>query len=91
MGEPRGRWAQLAQEAIEQAHKAMPAGVSLAERTKRIDAAYPFGQRQHFPYKAWLGVRKSYLARHGKRPKDDTPLEAFISGTGDMFSEDGHG
>lgn len=31
------------------------------EIRKRIDSAYPFGQRKNFPYKAWLNARKAVL------------------------------
>jgi hypothetical protein len=41
------------------------AGMSKAETAKAIDAAYPFGVRAHYPYKAWLKVRKSFFAQHG--------------------------
>lgn len=30
-----------------------------------IDAAYPFNQRSHWPYKAWLKARKTYLRDYG--------------------------
>lgn len=50
-----------------------------AEILKAIDAAYPFGLRQYFPYKAWLRARKEFIARNGGakiKIKD-----------GDLFSE----
>jgi hypothetical protein len=50
-----------------------------AEILKDIDAAYPFGLRQYFPYKAWLRARKEFIARNGgakAKVKD-----------GDLFSE----
>ena len=42
------------------------AGKSPEETAKAIDAAYPFGAREHHhPYKAWLKVRASFFAQHG--------------------------
>ncbi len=35
--------------------------LSLAEITKRIDAAYPFGVRENWPYKCWLKCRRHHL------------------------------
>lgn len=32
---------------------------------KAIDAAYPFGDRSHHPYKVWLRERKEFFSRHG--------------------------
>ena len=44
---------------------------------RAIGAAYPFGERTHYPYKAWLSARKAFFARHGlplatrRRPAPD--------------------
>ena len=40
-------------------------GSTPAQTAKEIDAAYPFGQRKHHPYKVWLRERKSFFAKHG--------------------------
>lgn len=34
------------------------AGTPPAEILRQIDAAYPFGERAHFPYQQWLKVRR---------------------------------
>jgi hypothetical protein len=62
-------WRDEARRAIADADKAVPAGASLPERMKVIDAAYPFGQRAFHPYKIWLEERRAYLLRHGGVPK----------------------
>ncbi|AWB35525.1 hypothetical protein DBV39_19230 [Orrella marina] len=31
----------------------------------KIDSSYPFGQRKHWPYKAWLLARKEFFAEIG--------------------------
>jgi hypothetical protein len=41
----------------------VPPEATFAERKKIIDAAYPFGERAMWPYKAWLKARKKYLAQ----------------------------
>lgn len=60
-----GYWAQEAAKAILTVHQEIPSGASLAERTKTIDAAYPFGERKYFAYKQWLKVRRAYLVLFG--------------------------
>lgn len=35
------------------------------EVLRRIDAAYPFGERRYYPYKAWLDERKKARIRLG--------------------------
>ena len=32
-------------------------GLEGKDLVKHVDAAYPFGPREHFPYKAWLAER----------------------------------
>lgn len=41
------------------------------ERIKAVDAAYPFGERAYWPYKAWLKARRELLVGAGliQRPK----------------------
>lgn len=40
-------------------------GEGVEETAKAIDAAYPFGPRAHWPYKAWLAERRVFFAAHG--------------------------
>ena len=40
-------------------------GEGVEETAKAIDAAYPFGPRSHWPYKAWLAERRAFFAAHG--------------------------
>lgn len=40
-------------------------GLSPEETAMAIDAAYPFGERSHHPYKVWLNERKLFFAKHG--------------------------
>lgn len=60
-------WAERARVAIYDAHKTLAEHAPLAERTRMIDAAYPFGARANFPYKVWLRERKRYLKPYGHR------------------------
>lgn len=50
---------------------------------KALYAAYPFGERKHYPYKAWLKVINEQIG--GMRPKKPDPnqlnLFADIAGT----------
>lgn len=58
-------WSDIARATIQRVHAALPATATLQERKRAIDAAYPFGERAMWPYKAWLKARRSYLARFG--------------------------
>jgi hypothetical protein len=71
------RWSERAREAIRRAHETVPEDATLQERMKIVDAAYPFGQRELWPYKAWLKARKSYLQSYGYKPKPKTPTPLF--------------
>jgi hypothetical protein len=50
-------------------------GKSPAETAKAIDAAYPFGERAHHPYKVWLRERKLFFAQHGLPRNGDKKTE----------------
>jgi hypothetical protein len=54
-------WRMQARQVIEQAIAAS-AGRTTDEIIDEIDAAYPFGSRDHWPYKAWLAERRRALA-----------------------------
>lgn len=41
------------------------AGKRPDEIVEAIDAAYPFGERARWPYRAWLNARKEFFARYG--------------------------
>lgn len=58
-------WRDIAEHVIHQVDQALPTDAPLADRVKAIDAAYPFGVRDHHPYKIWLDCRRKYLGRHG--------------------------
>ena len=58
-------WGEAARERIQSVHETLPADISLSDRAKAIDAAYPFSDRVCWPYKAWLAERRKYLARYG--------------------------
>lgn len=50
------------------------------ETAKAIDAAYPFGERAHHPYKMWLKVRQEFFAKHGlPRRGDHRTQEAHLN------------
>lgn len=61
------------------ADKTVPPDASLKDRMKIIDAAYPFDERAHHPYKMWLKARKAYELRHGGKARSAhsafSPLE----------------
>lgn len=78
-------WAADAKDTIDRVHASLPADISLADRTKAIDAAYPFGSRECFPYKAWLKERRSYLVKYGYQVRNappESPLERMMRRAG---------
>lgn len=61
-------WYRASQNAIKIAHENIPADATFPERKKAIHAAYPFGERRYWPYKAWLKAQREYLARYDDKP-----------------------
>lgn len=83
-----GYWAKQAYYAIMEVHRALPENTDLSARIKAVDAAYPFGQREMFPYKQWLKVRADYLMNFGYvkrskprvgKPREDEGLPLLIA------------
>lgn len=71
-----GRWTAAAKRAIAEAHAQLPDNVSFTARKKAIRAAYPFGEREYWPYKAWCKAVRAYLRPYDPRtPMQKTPRE----------------
>ncbi len=51
-------------------------GATKEETAKAIDAAYPFGERAYWPYKAWLSVRKAVFSKLGMPQKGRKTVNA---------------
>jgi len=73
-----GTWSERAWDVINKVDTSLPDDVSVTDRIKAIDDAYPFGLRKHHPYKMWLKARRKYLDRY-RGPKHHTPLEEAIN------------
>lgn len=58
-------WSVIARQTIERVALTIPDDATMKERKAAIDAAYPFGARSHWPYKAWLKARRTYLSKFG--------------------------
>ncbi len=76
-----GYWRDRAEATIRQVFAGLPAGVSLEERTKALDAAYPFGERRFTPYKVWLKARRKALIPFGHKPRN-----GLVRGDADLFA-----
>lgn len=73
--------AHQAASAINAVHVTLPPDISLADRIKAIDAAYPFGARAFSPYKVWLKERRAYLCKYGYQARNappESPLERMM-------------
>lgn len=61
-------WAEIARARIEAVAATIPDTATLKARKALIDAAYPFGERAYWPYRAWCKARRKYLERYGLPP-----------------------
>ena len=61
-------WSNVARATIQRVAATIPDDAPLKERKRLIDAAYPFGPREYWPYKAWCKARRKYLERYGLKP-----------------------
>ena len=66
-------WGDIARQRIEAVAGTLPDDMPLKDRTAAIDAAYPFGAREHWPYRAWCKARRAYLGRFGLKPRGPKP------------------
>lgn len=57
--------------AIAAVHARLPDDVSFKDRKAAIKAAYPFGERSYWPYKAWCKAQREYLKKYD--PKTPPP------------------
>lgn len=61
----------------------LPQDATLAERSRALRKAYPFGPRRCWPYKAWLKERRRYLVQHIRSIEAVyklLPIERYIKG-----------
>lgn len=64
-------WSDKARETIARVHGSLPEGAPFKERKAAVKAAYPFGERSYWPYKAWCKAQREYLKRYD--PKTPPP------------------
>lgn len=62
-------WSVISRRTIERVAATLPDDMPLKDRKAAIDAAYPFGVRAHWPYRAWCKARRTYLVKFGYRPR----------------------
>lgn len=82
-------WYDTARKYIAELDADLPADMPFKERRKAVRAAYPWGQRRMWPYKAWCRAQREYLARFLPPDARDgqidslpkTPLEQMIEKT----------
>lgn len=59
---------------------------TLAQLKREISQNYPFGTREHYPYKIWLNeVGLQFGQKFRKRPTPQEKLEVVIPGQGKLF------
>src|SRR3546814_13901063 len=57
-------WSRIARETIGKVHSTLPDDITFKDRAAAIFAAYPFGPREMWPYKAWCTAQRGYLKRY---------------------------
>lgn len=75
-------WFKRAQAVLQRLDNKLPDTLTKADRIKAVREAYPFGERDGYPYKAWLKAQRQYLGvfnEAGLRcwPKRPTGLEGL--------------
>jgi hypothetical protein len=61
---------EVCRQVIARVHASLPEDISFKDRKAAIKAAYPFGERDYWPYKAWCKAQREYLRRYDpKAPK----------------------
>jgi hypothetical protein len=78
-------WAERAREAIAQAHGQIPEDCPFKERKAAIKAAYPFGERAYWPYKAWCNAQRAYLSRYDPKAPKPALFRDVMAARGDII------
>jgi hypothetical protein len=86
-GEPASRWRRRARAVIVGVLEANPTA-DAATLIALVDAAYPFGPREHHPYKAWLAERRLLIVDLEDVPRSAEESNA-IEVANDMMEEAG--
>jgi hypothetical protein len=66
-------WSRIARQEVARVALTIPDDTPLKARKALIDAAYPWGPRDYWPWKAWCKARRAYLERHGLKPLHPPP------------------
>ncbi len=67
-------WSIISRTTIARVALTIPAAATFKERKAAIEAAYPFGPRSHWPYKAWCKARRAYLRQYDPKAPPPAPL-----------------
>lgn len=77
-----GSWRDSALEVMFETHaEQMKLGATPQQIADAIDNAYPFGDRKHWPYKAWLSARKYFFSIKGLPNKRNKPKNDLFTNT----------
>jgi hypothetical protein len=68
---------EIAREVIGQVHRSLPENATIKERKAALKAAYPFGTREYWPYKAWCKAQREYLAKFTNTASQRAQREAW--------------
>lgn len=70
---PSGKWRRQAHVAIREVLHRVAVGTTAKDVLRAVDGAYPFGERKHYPYKAWLAERSALISALGLAPDLELP------------------
>lgn len=72
------RWRRISREVIATVLAALPVTATLKEKRKAVRNAYPFGTREHHPYKMWCKEVQEALGKRGaKEPSGVVRVDPF--------------
>lgn len=77
--------AEYAWHVIALVHARLPEDMPFKERKKAIDDAYPFGEREYWPYRAWCKARRKYLNRYDPKAKSPPSAREMLKGRDDII------
>lgn len=62
------QWRRRARRVIDEALARLPAGHTIEDARRALRAVYPFGTREHHPYRMWCIEQREALSRYLKPP-----------------------
>lgn len=60
-----GYWAELSKKQLNDIFESCKqSGCCVKETVKKLNEGYPFGEKQHHPYRVWVREHRAFFAKH---------------------------